>query len=240
MHQRVGGSSTQVAAGRVRVLLLEPRHIYAARLTHHLRQHEFAVEIVHSEATALDELRNGDPDVVVVCVGTHSRGIKTLDRIRRAADVNVVALTDADVVPLSSGSGLTHAPGIETFITRIRKSFSQTRNHSPSPEPATGIATQPHQIGDLLVDVAARRVMLRGKAVALTRIEFCILSALATCPGEPLSRRELLDAVWGDSWSGSRAVLDGTLAKLRRKLGDDSAAAQYVRTVRGVGYCLDA
>jgi DNA-binding response OmpR family regulator len=51
-----------------------------------------------------------------------------------------------------------------------------------------------------------------------------------------LSRRQLLDAVWTESWVGNDHLVDVHVGHLRRKLGDDPAAPRYVITVRGVGY----
>jgi DNA-binding response OmpR family regulator len=53
-----------------------------------------------------------------------------------------------------------------------------------------------------------------------------------------LSRRQLMEAVWGDAWVGSENLVDVHVAHLRRKLGDDAASSRYITTVRGVGYRL--
>ena len=51
-----------------------------------------------------------------------------------------------------------------------------------------------------------------------------------------LSRRQLLEAVWGDSWIGNDNIVDVHVGHLRRKLGDNPAEPRYVNTIRGVGY----
>ena len=50
------------------------------------------------------------------------------------------------------------------------------------------------------------------------------------------SRRQLIEAVWGDGWVGDEHLVDVHIGHLRRKLGDDPAAPRFIRTVRGVGY----
>ena len=70
----------------------------------------------------------------------------------------------------------------------------------------------------------------------LTRTEFDVLAALSSRPGTVLSRRQLLESVWGDSWVGNDNIVDVHIGHLRRKLGDNPALPRYVTTVRGVGY----
>lgn len=77
-----------------------------------------------------------------------------------------------------------------------------------------------------------------GHLVVLTRTEYDLLTAMATRPRAALSRRELIDAVWGPDWYGDEHVVDVHVGHLRRKLGDVAAEPRFVRTVRGVGYGL--
>jgi DNA-binding response OmpR family regulator len=70
----------------------------------------------------------------------------------------------------------------------------------------------------------------------LTRTEFDILAALSSRPGVVWSRRQLIEAVWGDPWVGNDHLVDVHVGHVRRKLGDDPADPRFVFTVRGVGY----
>jgi DNA-binding response OmpR family regulator len=79
-------------------------------------------------------------------------------------------------------------------------------------------------------------VFVDDQPITLTRTEFDVLAALSSRPGVVLSRRQLLDAVWTESWVGNEHLVDVHVGHLRRKLGDDPAAPRYVMTVRGVGY----
>jgi DNA-binding response OmpR family regulator len=90
--------------------------------------------------------------------------------------------------------------------------------------------------GALSVDVAGREVHRDGEPVALTRTEFDLLEALSARPAMVFSRRQLVDAVWDESWVGDEHLVDVHVGHLRRKLGDDPSSPRYVRTVRGVGY----
>jgi DNA-binding response OmpR family regulator len=80
-------------------------------------------------------------------------------------------------------------------------------------------------------------VEIDGEELALTPLEFKLMTAFARHPRQVLSRDQLLDAVYGEDQSG---VLDRTIdvhvRRLRDKLGDDADEPRYVSTVRGVGY----
>ena len=84
--------------------------------------------------------------------------------------------------------------------------------------------------------MAGREVHLDGEVVALTRTEFDLLAALSGRPKLVFSRRQLIDAVWDQTWVGDEHLVDVHVGHLRRKLGDDPGSPRYVPTVRGIGY----
>jgi len=98
----------------------------------------------------------------------------------------------------------------------------------------------PRLFGALCINVDGREVHLDGAPIMLTRTEFDVLAALSSRPGVVLSRRQLLELVWGDSWVGNDNIVDVHVGHLRRKLGDNPSLPRYVTTVRGVGYRMGA
>ena len=96
------------------------------------------------------------------------------------------------------------------------------------------------EIGPLIVEHDAHRVLVAGREVALTRREFDLLAALAEHPGWVYDRDHLMLGVWGYSSADVETrVVDQHVANLRRKL-DGAGARGLVQTVRGVGYRLVA
>jgi DNA-binding response OmpR family regulator len=91
-------------------------------------------------------------------------------------------------------------------------------------------------VGELEVDVRARRVALAGQPIDLTAKEFDILAVLADDPGNVVSRQTLLERVWETTWYGPTKTIDVHVASLRRKLGDPG----WIETVRGIGFRLHA
>jgi DNA-binding response OmpR family regulator len=115
------------------------------------------------------------------------------------------------------------------LVLRVRRLVRAQTPALPSHEPM--------RMAGLTVDVDRHQVTLDGRPVALTRIEFALLSALMEADGRVMTRDQLLDAVFGDD---DAYVLDRTvdvhIRRLRGKLGDDARAPRFVATVRGVGY----
>ncbi|BBY14484.1 MULTISPECIES: winged helix-turn-helix transcriptional regulator [Mycobacteriaceae] len=225
-------ASPAIAAGRIRVLLVEPRRIYADMLAGTLRAEEFAVDVARSDAAALTAVRDDDPDVVVVCLGSSAHGAVVLDRVRQAAHCGVVALADTEMAPLISRVGVVPIGSRDILNTRIR----QTLRHSHQRSEDGG--AQRRHVDDLVIDVGVRRVYQRGNVISLTRTEFAILRVLSDDPGEPVTCRRLQEVLWGATQPGGRSALGVHIGNLRRKLGDAPSCPRYVRTVRGIGYCL--
>lgn len=91
------------------------------------------------------------------------------------------------------------------------------------------------QIGDLVVDEAAKTVLRRGRAIELTTTEFSLLSLLAHHAGKVLSKTQLLTQIWGFEAYDANLV-EVHISALRRKLEADGP--RLVHTVRGAGYVL--
>jgi DNA-binding response OmpR family regulator len=92
------------------------------------------------------------------------------------------------------------------------------------------------QTDGLLIDSGRRSVEVRGAAVQLTYVEFELLRALATNPGRVFSRRQLLEALWGDSSYREPRTIDVHVRHLREKLEQDPSEPEFILTVRGAGY----
>jgi DNA-binding response OmpR family regulator len=86
------------------------------------------------------------------------------------------------------------------------------------------------------VDPASRRAWRDDRELDLTVKEFELLELLIANAGLVLTRDRIMTAVWDENWFGSTKTLDVHMSALRRKLGDDAATPELVRTVRGVGF----
>ena len=94
-----------------------------------------------------------------------------------------------------------------------------------------------HEFNDLVIDFKSKKVLVKGKAVKLTKTEFEILEFFVSYPGEPLSREFIQKHIWWDSqlYAHSRA-LDVHIQRLRKKIEPIPDTPEYIITIAGVGY----
>jgi DNA-binding response OmpR family regulator len=95
------------------------------------------------------------------------------------------------------------------------------------------IATELQIEEDSILDVAQHQLVLAGRRVALTKLEFEVFKYLYERPGNVVERSSLLRDVWGYDYVGGSNVIEALVKSIRRKLGDRAAA---IETVRGLGY----
>ena len=88
----------------------------------------------------------------------------------------------------------------------------------------------------LVIDLGARELTRNGEPVVISTLEFDLLVALARAPGRVLTRRQLLEKVWGFDFFGDERVVDVHIRSIRQKLGDNADDPDLIGTVRGVGY----
>jgi DNA-binding response OmpR family regulator len=143
------------------------------------------------------------------------------------------ALTDRVVgLELGADDYVVKPFSVAEVAARIRAVLRRTGAAASEDETVT--------IGELAIDVPARRVWRSGEEVELTRKEFDLLARLAREAGRVVTRETLMSDVWDMNWFGSTKTLDVHVAWLRRKLGDDPARPTYIHTVRGVGFRLSS
>jgi DNA-binding response OmpR family regulator len=104
--------------------------------------------------------------------------------------------------------------------------------------PANGrTRTEP---ADLVIDSLAMKLSVRGSEVPTTSLEFRLIEYLARHRGQVFTRDLLLDAVWGDMQFVTPRSVDACIRRIREKIEPDRTSPTYLKTIRGVGYRLDA
>ncbi len=182
------------------------------------------------------------PKLVILDIGLPGEldGIDVCRSVRAESDVPIIFLTARDdevdrVLGLELGADdyVTKPFSPRELVARVKAILRRTEaaalaRNDERPEPIDLGA-------DIIVDSARREVTVGGAAVALATREFDLLLHLSTNRGLALSRRQLLDSVWGDGWIGDDRTVDVHVRQLRKKLGD----GLVLETVWGVGYRLD-
>lgn len=95
-------------------------------------------------------------------------------------------------------------------------------------------------IGDIEIDSSAMKLLVRGNEVTTTSLDFRLMAYLARNQARVFKHDELLDAVWGDTQFVTPRRVDACVRRVRRKIEPDFAQPTYLKTIRGVGYRLDA
>jgi DNA-binding response OmpR family regulator len=93
---------------------------------------------------------------------------------------------------------------------------------------------------DLVIDSLAMKLSVRGSEVPITSLEFRLIEYLARHRGQVFTRDLLLDAVWGDMQFVTPRSVDACIRRIREKIEPDRTTPTYLKTIRGVGYRLDA
>ncbi|MEX7470884.1 response regulator transcription factor [Mycobacterium adipatum] len=178
-------------------------------------------------------LGHREVDLVLLDLGLpDDDGMTILRRLRGVSQVPVVVLTARDdersvVRALRAGADDYVVKPARLGELRARIEVAARRRRDVS-----GADDQVVESGDIVVDLAARRVDIAGVEIALAPKEFEILAHLVARRGEAVSRQELMDAIWGDAYVAISRSLDVHMTSLRAKLGRPDAIA----TIRGYGY----
>jgi DNA-binding response OmpR family regulator len=224
-------------ADPVSVLVVDDERPLVAVITTHLEQEGFVVLAAFDGASALEIARTDRPDLIILDIALPDvDGIDVCLDLREFTDAYLIVLTARDdeadkVAALNAGADdyVLKPFSARELIARI--GAMQRRPRDPRAD-----AERPVALSDIRIDLGPRVVRLGGHSVELTRTEYDLLVALASRPGRALTRRQLLDEVWGSDWFGDEQVVDVHVGHLRRKLGDPASHPRYIRTVRGVGY----
>lgn len=188
--------------------------------------------------------RANPPDLVVLDVMLPGfDGTEVCRQLRTFTDAYVIMLTVRDeevdkIAGLSVGADdyLVKSFLPRELVARIRAMLRRPRAVAGAMAGEAEPDVAPDVFGALSIDAVARIVLVSGEPVEATRTELDLPAALAARPRAAFTRRQLLDAVWGDGWYGDEHVDDVHIGHLRRALGHDADNPRYVRTVRGVGY----
>ena len=201
----------------------------------YLRREGFRVIQAADGDAGLAAIDRERPRLVILDVGLPGAvdGLEVCRRLRSANGTPVMMLTARDgevdrVLGLELGADdyVTKPFSPRELVARVRAILRRVEGPRDTGRTLTA--------GRVEVDAARREARLDGEPVALATREFDLLQYLAENAGIALSRRQILDAVWGADWYGDERTVDVHVRQLRKKLGD----ALPLATVWGVGYRL--
>jgi two-component system, OmpR family, KDP operon response regulator KdpE len=239
---------------RVLVVDDEPQILRALRIN--LRARDYQVDVAETGAEALAMAARHPPDLVILDLGLPDLdGVEVIGGLRGWTQAPIIVLSGrADstdkVEALDAGADdyITKPFGVEELLARMRAAARRTGG---------GVDLPQVRLGDLTVDLAAKRVIRRVSAldgsggadraggtgpgggtddIRLTPTEWHLLEVLLRNPGKLLSRGQLLTEVWGPGYADATGNLRLYMAQLRRKLEPDPARPRWLITEPGMGY----
>src|SRR5574341_1169036 len=190
----------------------------------------------------LVEAATRQPDIVILDLGLPDvDGLEVIRRLREWTAIPIIILSargqERDkITALDAGADdyVSKPFGVGELLARMRVAL---RHLAQAPGEA-GEAS--FCVGDLRMDLARREVLVGGKPVHLTPIEYRLLATLIRHAGKILTHQHLLREVWGPNQTDQAQYLRVYVAQLRRKLERNPAQPRYLLTEPGVGYRLAA
>jgi len=233
------GAQPAADARSYRVLVVDDEPNIVEVIAMALRFQGFIVERAGSGREALAAVSSFKPHLMILDVMLPDmEGFEVASRLgAQRAGVPIIFLTARDTTEdkvrgLSGGGDdyMTKPFSLEELVARIRTILRRSGQASPE----SGRLS----FEDLEMDEESREVTRAGEPIALTATEYRLLRYLMLNPRRVLTRAQLLDHVWNYDFGGDGRVLETYISYLRKKL--DAYGPPLIRTVRGVGYALQA
>ncbi|HEY2771741.1 MAG TPA: response regulator [Solirubrobacteraceae bacterium] len=220
---------------RVLVVDDEPQIVRGLKII--LRSGGYAVEAAETKEEALNAIALKPPDALVLdLVLPDGSGVEVCEEVRRWSRLPILVLSAVGderekVRALDAGADdyVTKPFGTDELLARLRAVMRRSAEAGGSPRV---------EIGDLVIDLADRRVLRDGSEVHLTPIEFDLVRVLAQHHGKLVTHRQLLREVWGPEYGSETHYLRVHVAHIRSKLEEDPSRPRYLVTEPGVGYRL--
>ena len=190
------------------------------------------VDLVNRGDLVMDLFNTNPPDLVLLDVMLPGiDGIEVCKIIREKSMVPIVMLTaNGDTQDVVLGL----EAGADDYMIKPFKPQELVARINTRLRRNTKVGTL--TIADLVIDQMEHKVLKNNKEIALTRLEFDLLAALAKEPGRVFTREILLSEVWGYQHAADTRLVNVHIQRLRSKIESDADNPEYVLTVRGVGY----
>lgn len=222
------------------VLVIEDEPEIRRFLRMTLPQHGYRLYEAATGQEGLAQATARNPDIILLDIGLPDMdGLEIIKQVRQWTATPIIVLTARDqervkiqALDLGADDYVTKPFGVGELLARMRVALRHM--FRPAEEPGETVFT----LGELRVDFLHRQVLVSGKEVHLTPIEYKLLTTLVQHAGKVLTHRQLLKEVWGPLHVEEAHYLRVYMRQLRNKLEANPAHPQYLVTELGVGYRL--
>jgi two-component system KDP operon response regulator KdpE len=220
-----------------RILVVDDEPQITRVLRASLGMHGYEIRVANDGKTGLDAFDEWKPDLVITDLSMPKMtGIELCENIRNHSQIPIIVLSvrgedNSKIEALDKGADdyVTKPFSINELLARIRANL---RRAGVGKEEESG---EPIEIGDFRIDLQTRIVAVCEKEVHLTPKEFDLLVYMARHPGKVISRRALLNAVWGGQNVQSAEYLWVFMNQLRKKV-EPAETPRYILTEPRIGY----
>ena len=186
------------------------------------------------------EVEEACPTLILIGLrGGSSNGLELIERFRHGFDhpasvLFLIEATDPNQHMLARESGGAY------ITTPLTPADLQARVRTLIEGQPERVRFRDAEAVDLVIDNSAMTISVRGTAIPTTSLEFRLIEYLARHRGRAFTRDLLLDAVWGEMRFVTPRSVDACIRRIREKIEPNRSRPTYLKTVRGVGYRLDA
>ncbi|GCE47486.1 two-component system response regulator ResD [Thermosporothrix hazakensis] len=229
-----------------KILIIEDEEGIVHLLNLYLKDAGFITLVATDGADGLALHAREKPDLVILDIMLPAvDGFEVCKRIRAWAQTPILMLTargseDDRVNGLELGADdyLVKPFSPRELVSRVRAILRRTASQESGGEAPPETERRLLCFPGLTIDLAARRVEVNSKEVALTPTEFDLLSLLAQTPDRVFTREILMNRIWGYDYFGDGHIIDVHMSALRKKI-EGSSGLRYIKTVWRVGYRFD-
>lgn len=206
-----------------------------------LPRHGYKLVEAGTAAEGLREIDTRQPELLILDLGLpDADGLEVIRQVREWSELPIIVLSargqeQDKIAAIDAGADdyVGKPFGVGELLARMRAVLRRARRTA-----AHGAEETQFVLGDLVVDLARRRVQVGEAEVHLTPLEYRLLAALVKYAGRVVTQRQLLTEVWGPAYVEQAQYLRVYMAQLRRKLEADPTRPRYLLTEQGVGYRL--
>ena len=226
---------------KVTILVADDDPYVRQSLSIYLKREGYTVIYAEDGDAAVEQCLQQNPTLMLLDVMMPRRdGLEVCREVRKTMQLPIIMLSARDdeidkLIGLELGADdyVTKPFSPREVVARIK---AVLRRINYAEEPAAQ-AVPDLKLGSLVISPARRLVTLADEEISLTPKEFDILYMLGSNPGRVYSREQLLAGIWGYDFMGDTRAVDTHVKRIRSKIS--AAQGIVLRTVWGIGYCID-